>query len=130
MGKVDPRTGVVVIRRRSTAPPSVKKRIEQPTISASTMDYDELKTLLENMMNEIRALAMKPPLASRAVLNVSEKLPSAAVSIDESVIDVGIGDQLSMDKGESSSTIAEESTEQDKSLSRAKSRLRALKGGK
>jgi hypothetical protein len=53
----------------------------------------------------------------------------SVVEIDESLIDVGIGEVEAFVKGEDSAEIAKEEVRTDKKFSKSKDRLRALKKG-
>ena len=151
--RVDPCTGIIVSGpyRPTKFPPSKNGRrspksgnmylakprqVGEPQDSISLQPVPQLTLAqLKEFAEEIgKAIAAKmqpvvihgPPAQSTGPYVSPEFVRNTFVDIDESIIDVGIGKQEPLEKGQGSAKIAQEATKQD-NLSSAKQALKAMK---
>jgi len=124
--RLDPRTGTVILDppKRPSAP---KKR----TVLARPVQDDVVTRLVQEMkeliVEELTKITV-PPVTSFAPPQTSPSHSQSSVQIDESLIDVGIGQQEELIIGAGSATLKQEITE-DSNLTESKNKLKTLKKG-
>jgi len=149
MAKTNPRTGIVdhsgvsnrpksnLFSNRKPRSPSAPQTVSSNEVVVN-IDLTQQLSILNQLLAAVRSLADKIqqpapvqvatqfPTHQETVLYASE-LSSPPVSMDESVVDVGIGEQEEIKKGKGSAALAKKETKKDKALVSAKDKLKALR---
>jgi len=144
---VDPRTGRIVFKTTRPAPRAASPVFTAKQLAAALLEIlplEELarvvgKTIAEEM-NKRQAAAPQIDVwqpskypefdycgdgVHPSFLKAQEE--ARIITIDEQVVDVGIGEVKELKRGEDSSNIGDVDTQQDSSLSDSKSKLKRLK---
>ena len=134
--KIDPRKGIVTLGssknpRPTLNPPASKKKDSSDSMSAVELASliklltEDLKQALAEGLQEVSSQKQAPVYISAP----EGSLPAAhqEINIDESIIDVGIGDLGELKKGTVSSNIDKSEEKIDKGISKSMDKLRRLK---
>ena len=131
---VNPRTGIWESKKTKKALQLKPKEKTTEVTSVPGFDVGVLiadisNAVAERITEDLKGLLSSSQVSMAPNLQIEGQVPLPVISIDESVIDVGIGDQPEMKKGEGSSTISKKkSTKTDDSFKSSKSKLKRLKG--
>lgn len=136
--KVDPRTGKIVGGRpRPIRPPD--HPIYPGSVQTQAVIDTEALMLIAREMGKVIAEEMKsagPQVIERQVAvgtyqgSASDFIKQSTIEIDESVLDVGIGETDDLKVGDGSADLAKKEEKHDSSLQQAKNKLKSLKKGK
>ena len=132
--RVDPCTGMIVSgpRRPVKFPPfkgGPREPIQLTPIAQLTLAQlkeiaQEIGKIIADQLKGVQTLPIQP--SRKSYVSREEIEDSLEIDIDESIIDVGIGKQDLLEKGQGSAEIAKPATKQDNLFS-AKQALRAMK---
>lgn len=131
----DPRRGIYTLGKSKPKRSLPKISIEQQKRNEPQVDNAILSDLLlaiQDLGDKVTN-ALQDPGRQVVVHQISTShIDSARPEIiaDESIIDVGIGNQPILEKGSGSASLNKLSSETDKELAASKSKLRGLKKGK
>lgn len=144
--KINPRTGIIGtgVPRPQRPPPSIRSLpAHYPSIFVSyptTLDTEHLisvaKEIGKAIVSELKQGIQVNNIVQEAhrgsytpSINMSGTRPTTAeIRIDESLIDVGIGETDELKKGDGSADLAKVDTKKDTNFQRSKNKLKALKG--
>lgn len=140
MNRVDPRTGRIIQgqpggRIQSTTYFPVKKKslLQQIDMELLMKIAEKIGKTIAAELKELpvqQVSANTPTTQTRRSTRSNRPEFATAITIDESLIDVGLGDTGELQKGEGSASLKKGKAKQDKQLSASRNRLKALKRGK
>jgi hypothetical protein len=124
--KVDPRTGKI-----TTGGSAGPLKQERPVVKATTSAKYDLEKLIKEFGEAIVKQITESIVSTNKSISPTYETPNSSqlptqIRIDESLIDVGIGEQEELITGEGSANLKQEAAS-DEQLSSAKDKLKALK---
>jgi hypothetical protein len=142
--KLDPRTGRIINRGPKIVFEKLDKQIPAKTYynvgdiqHEHFADTDKIisaiEAIKEAIVDELKAQKVSQTGVTIQTQHQPQKPTTSTrtvIDIDESIVDVGIGDTGELKKGSDTTSVGKEQTEADQTLSNIKAKLQALKDNK